>query len=213
MHQYAPLAAALRGVREVSVVPAPGFVRGEPLPASLEALLTVQADAALEIAADRPFALAGHSVGGVLAHLVAEEIERRGVDVAGLAVLDCYHYDPEGVLDDLQTGLLGGLLDRSIESGAGDMWGDAWLTAMARYFSFDWVPGPLRAPTLFVRASAPLAAWPDGIAWRARWEPPHDEATSTGDHFTIMEDHAARTAELIDGWLRERGRRPSRRAS
>jgi thioesterase domain-containing protein/acyl carrier protein len=203
-HQYTALAAAFRGVRDTHVVPVPGFVRGEPLPGSLDAFVRVQADAALAIAGDRPPALAGHSVGGLVAHRVAEEIERRGAGVAGLVVLDSYHDDFKGGFGDLQAGALEGLLDRSVASGADDLWGDAWLTAMACYFSFEWVLGPVRAATLYVRASEPLAAWPDDADWRAEWRPPHDEVAAPGDHFTMLETHAGTTAGLIDGWLRDR---------
>src|SRR5207302_3497806 len=70
-HQYARLAGVLRGLRDVMVLPHPGFLPGERLPVDLDAVVAAQTRAALRCARGGPVALLGYSSGGWVAHAVA----------------------------------------------------------------------------------------------------------------------------------------------
>ncbi|MFI8828439.1 type I polyketide synthase [Streptomyces sp. NPDC053431] len=201
-HEYARFAAALREVRDVSVLPAPGFLAGELFPASVAALAAAHADALLAHAGEAPFAVAAHSSGGLLAHALVRELEGRGVRPEALVLMDVYAPSRKA-FDGIESRLADGL--------GGDTGGflpmdDARLTAMGGYFRLfgQWRPEPVETPTLLVRAEAPLAAWAAGDDWRSRWEHPHDVVDTAGDHFSMMEDHAASTAVAVDRWLAAR---------
>ena len=60
--------------------------------------------------------------------------------------------------------------------------------------------------TLLVAAAEPLAA--ADTAEPAPWPLPHTEVTAPGNHFSLIEDHAATTAEAVRGWLPENGGQP-----
>ncbi|MFE3329459.1 type I polyketide synthase [Streptomyces sp. NPDC059176] len=202
-HEYARFAAALREVRDVSVLPAPGFLAGELFPASVDALAEAQADALLAHVGEEPFAVAAHSSGGLLAHALVRTLEARGVRPEALVLMDVYAPSRKA-FDGIESRLADGM--------GGDTGGflpmdDARLTAMGGYFRLfgQWRPEPVEAPTLLVRAEAPLAAWDAGDAeWRSRWEHPHEAVDTAGDHFSMMEEHAATTAGAVDGWLAAR---------
>nr|APD71869.1 type I polyketide synthase 4 [Streptomyces sp.] len=201
-HEYARFAAAFREVRNVSVLPAPGFLAGELFPASVEALAEAQADALLSHVGQEPFTIAAHSSGGLLAHALTRALEARGVRPDALVLMDVYAPSRKA-FDGIESRLAGGL--------SGDVAGflpmdDARLTAMGGYFRLfaQWDPEPVGTPTLLVRAEEPLAAWDAGDDWRSRWEHPHDTVDTTGDHFSMMEEHAATTAAAVERWLAAR---------
>ncbi|MBB5159682.1 hypothetical protein [Saccharopolyspora phatthalungensis] len=77
------------------------------------------------------------------------------------------------------------------------------LTAMGRYFRMfgDWNPNPVSAPKLFVRPGDPLREHHREVAWRAGWPLPHHSADVGGNHFTMMSEGAATTAEAISRWI------------
>lgn len=81
----------------------------------------------------------------------------------------------------------------------GEHWGDAWVTARARYLALDFTPPYVLAPTLLVRAAEPL---PGAADRQADWHLPHTVVEVPGNHFTMMEaGHAAGTAQAIHEWL------------
>ncbi|WEV28938.1 alpha/beta fold hydrolase [Streptomyces sp. 71268] len=187
-HQFARFAAALRADCRVSALPLPGFRPGEPLPASLDALLDALAGAVRSAVGDEPFAMAGYSSGGLLAHAVAERVGARAVVLLDSRPLDAYRAaDSER--------LLAGLATRA------DYLDDTRLTAMGGYLRL--LAGaslrPHSRPTLLVtaaeREAEPLAPWPL----------PHTEVSAPGDHFTLIEEHAETTAKAVGAWLGELG--------
>ncbi|MEU7908089.1 type I polyketide synthase [Actinoplanes sp. NPDC049118] len=198
-HEYARFAAAFRELRDVAVLPAPGFRAGELFPASVAALARAHADALLAHVDGRPFAVAAHSSGGLLAHALAEELERRGVRPSALVLIDVYGPSRtafagiESRLAGSMTGAVEGLLPAD----------DARLTAMGGYFRLlaDRAAAPLAAPTLLIRATDPLEGWSPDADWRSKW-PDADEVRDTpGDHFSMMEQHAESTAAVVEQWL------------
>ncbi|WP_410658218.1 SDR family NAD(P)-dependent oxidoreductase [Amycolatopsis sp. lyj-112] len=191
-HEYARFAASFRDVQDVSVVPVPGFGPGQPLPDSVEAVLRAQADAILR--EDRgPVALVAHSSGGPLAHALATYLEQAGAAPRALVLIDVYPQDQHA---------LDGIRDR-LTDGVAQALDDTRLTAMGAYLRLfaEQVPVETGVPTLLVRASEPLEAWRDRTEWRSGWALPHDTVDVAGDHFTMLEEHAATTAEAIRTWL------------
>jgi thioesterase domain-containing protein len=200
-HQYARFAAALRTERDVVALPHPGFRAGEPVPQSVAAAVDGHATAVLRLAAGEPFALAGYSSGGLVAHAVAAELRRRGTPATALVLLDSYPPDATDALDALMPLVLGGLLERQerLASDREDSWGEAWLTAMARWIHFDWSLGEVAAPVLLARASAPMPGGASDL--RPDWPGADTVLDVEGDHFTLMEAHAGTTARVVHDWL------------
>jgi len=194
-HQYARLAGALRGRREVTVLPHPGFRPGERLPVDLDAVVAAQARAALWCARGGPMALLGYSSGGWVAHAVAARLEELGHSVEAVVLLDTYLQSE--MTDGLASALTEGLFARQSESLDT---APQSLIAMGAYFRvFErWTPTEIAAPTLFLRAAEPLApAEPEGPSWPLAG-PVRDVP---GNHFTLLEDHVGPTAETVHEWL------------
>ncbi len=188
--QYARLAAPFRDARRVSVLPLPGFVADEPLPADFRTLVGFLAACAHEEAAGEPFALLGYSSGGLLAHALAAELERTGAGPAGVCLLDTYELDSP-VAPDLAGGLLANRdagFDRT------------QLTAMGRYLGLltEADLTDISAPTMLLRAGSRFddRAGP----WRTAWRADRRE-TVPGDHFSLVEADADTTARAVDAWL------------
>jgi thioesterase domain-containing protein len=200
-HQYSRFASAFEGRYGVSALDAPGFAPDEPLPADMSALLDFQTEVLLRRLGDRPKVLLGSSSGGTLAHAAAARLEALGAGPAAVVLLDTYLSGDEAMtqFDDV---LVGGMFER--EDRAAPMDGTR-LTAMGRYFQLldDWVPPPVAAPVLLVRASSPLAEpAPDSdIDWRASWPSAHSVLDVPGNHWSMMEQHLRTTVETVDGWL------------
>ncbi|GAB2609851.1 hypothetical protein GCM10027168_48580 [Streptomyces capparidis] len=207
-YQYVTFASAFADRRTVSVATLPGFTTGEALPADLDALVRVQAEAIRQNTGDEPFALLGYSSGGLIAAAVARHLEETGHGPAGLVMIDTHWWDTAGGfdLDTWSSTILAGLLDRiGQEDRQGENWGDAWVTARARYLAMDFAQRQVAAPTLLVRAADPLSQDADVAGRRAQWPFPHTAADVPGDHFTVMEGHnAVGAAHAVDQWLTER---------
>jgi len=198
-HEYARLAGAFRDVRDVSVLPAPGFRAGELFPADLPALARAQADALLAHRDGRPVAIVAHSSGGMLAHALTEELERRGEPPAALVLIDVYGPSRTAFagIEERLSGSLSGDADGLLPAD------DARLTAMAGYFRLftGRQPAPLATRTLLVRATEPLAGWSATGDWRSTWADADAVRDTVGDHFSMMEEHADRTAAVVEEWL------------
>ena len=200
--EYARLGHAFRGVREVSAIPEPGFAAGEPLPATLDALVSVQAEIIRRAADDRPLVIAGHSSGGMVAHAVAARLAATGARPAGVVLLDTFSPQPGSLSGDQVSALATRMLANSRADSGGD---EAWVTAMLHYFTFDWASlEKTDLPTLLLRAAdsvaGPAAAGGDS---RAPWELSGNLtlADVPGDHFSMLTDHAATTAQAVNQWL------------
>lgn len=202
--QYTRLASGLSGRRDVSVLTLPGFVAGEPLPASAAALAAVLGEAVLASAGDEPFVLLGHSSGGVLAGAVAGHLAERGRPAVGLVLLDTLPWD---IADRATQEWKSALFKRFIEldgrvpeaASPDEEWGDAWVTARAAYFALDLERADIPVPTLMVQATDRLPGqaedWP---------VPPAADTVirAPGDHFSMLEaENAAEVARIVDDWI------------
>ncbi|MGW1148499.1 thioesterase domain-containing protein, partial [Streptomyces sp. NPDC002454] len=226
--QYARLAAGFRDVREVHVVTPPGFVDGEPLPDSVDAVVDHFARSVRELAGDRSFALVGYSSGGQFAHATATRLEREGSTPAGIVLLDTYlpldggDGPSTGATDGLWASMLDGMMARENHFGT---FSTTRLSAMGRYSALmrRCVPEEVEAPVLFVR---PAESFVDGLAggdgrggpgdpaagtgvddggWRSSWPAPHTLREVPGNHFTLLEESARSTAEAVETWMRSLG--------
>ncbi|TDQ04389.1 acyl transferase domain-containing protein [Labedaea rhizosphaerae] len=206
VHQHARLVSHLQGTRKIVGLPVPGFLNGELLPASPEAALKVLAASVLEAAEGEPFVLLGYSSGGTLAYSTAGYLEQSlGVRAAGVVLLDTFQVHDgggEGVpMDDLAMGLF----EKEAAFGTFDT---ARLSGMGRWVELvPALPSPkVAAPVLFVQCTQSFAGGSivdlPPAARAAAWEPEHTTREVRANHFTIVEDDAEKTAQLIDEWLR-----------
>ncbi|MGW0606198.1 type I polyketide synthase [Streptomyces sp. NPDC002640] len=200
-HEFARLAAPLRGARRVAAVPVLGYGRGELLPATDEVALDWQAQGVLDHAQGTPVVLFGHSGGALLAHRLAVRMAELGSAPAALILADVYALD-DPLMVEWNTELSEGVFDRVEQFVAMD---DSRLTAMAWYGNLFWTnPSPdTRFPTLLLRASQPLREPADGRDWRSTWKAADDVVDVPGDHFTMMAEHAGTTARAVHRWIGE----------
>ncbi|MFC9324586.1 type I polyketide synthase [Kitasatospora sp. NPDC057015] len=208
-HEYARFGHGFQGERDVFVLPSPGWAPEDRLPDDLDTYLRMQVDSVRQLLGDeRPFVIVGRSMGGCVAHAVADRLEREGRPVAGLALIDAYPIDSavrEGMGDWWLTAMLSGMLDRIEQYDM--VWSDASLTSMGGYNTVfaDWKPEPIAAPILSLRADTPLRGTvvdPTGrFDWRAYWPVPHEVVDVPGDHFTLLEQHTPTTADAVRQWI------------
>ncbi|WP_052745500.1 thioesterase domain-containing protein [Allosalinactinospora lopnorensis] len=203
VQEYARFAAGLRDLREVQVIPQPGFTPGEPLPASIEAVVDVQVRALCACAAGEPFVLVGRSSGGWVAHAVTERLEEAGVGPEVLVLVDTPLPEDQAVLPVLGAGML----ERERQFGSMDLDGVNAMGAYLRLFA-EWSPKPVSAPSLMILPDEPVrdhtGLLPGGDDWRFTWDLPHLTLEVTGDHLTMMEEHAESTALALHTWLEQR---------
>jgi acyl transferase domain-containing protein/thioesterase domain-containing protein len=214
-YYYARFAAGFGNGRRVRMLQLPGFSEGEPLPASVDALAEALADTALRAAEGRPFALLGHSAGGLIASVVAARLESAGTGPRALVLLDTPTWDAEPAhsrawFDAVNAWLMakagevaggdGGAATAGLAAGLGE--DEAWITARARYATLDYAVKRIEAPTLLARASQPLPGLPADAEWRMSWHLDHTPVDVPGDHFSMLEgEHAERGAQVVDAWL------------
>ncbi|WP_455430761.1 thioesterase domain-containing protein [Phytohabitans flavus] len=203
-HEYVNLAAHFQGVRNVSVLPEPGFVSGQLLPGNLDALVRFQAEAALRCADGQPFALVGRSASGLLAHAVATHLEAAGVKPAAVIMLDTYFSERAGEMGvgEIAVRAMVGRESRS------SLFSDTRIIAVGGYMNAlnEWTPGDLAAPTVLLRASAPFSeelaeSAGDEGDWRSSMDLPHVLVDVPGNHFSMLENESASTAQAISEWL------------
>ncbi|WP_344098364.1 type I polyketide synthase [Nocardiopsis tropica] len=205
VQEYARFANGVRGLREVEVIPEPGFTEGEPLPASIGAVAEVLADAVLECAGDQPYILVGRSSGGWVAHAVLERLEHlrtlgRARTPETLALMDAPHPTDHTALATIETGVVarGELL--GIMDGVR-------LSAMGAYLRLfrDWLPGPVGTPVVQLRPEEPTIDRDGGAVPPFTWSLPHEVLRVPGDHFTMLEGHVDVVGRALHDWLADRG--------
>ncbi|WP_432014296.1 SDR family NAD(P)-dependent oxidoreductase, partial [Streptomyces cucumeris] len=199
--EYARFAAGFRGRRDVTVLPEPGFGKDELLPASVDAVVEMQAEAVLRTVGRDPFVVVGRSSGGWIAQAVAGLLEERGSTPSAVVMLDTYLPRSEA-LPWIQTNLSGKMFDREKMFGVVD---EGRLTAMGGYLRLfsNWGPAPIGAPILAVKAEETFTGSEQTTDEEAAWGPRVTRIEVPGDHFTMMEDHAGGTAGAVLDWLAE----------
>ena len=198
VREYVRFAREFRGIRNISVVSEPGFIGGEPLAASVDALVAMHADNIRKSVNDTPFVLGGHSTGGLVAHALATHLESIGMAPAALVVMDTYPL--EGEMSEGHWRFISSqiMADIKQQENVGE---DAWLTAMAHYLSLGWSGlKPTAIPTLMVQATEAMSGFSED---RERWTLSSDVTVVKvpGNHFTMMVEHADTTARAVSEWL------------
>ncbi|WP_405813432.1 type I polyketide synthase [Streptomyces sp. NBC_01390] len=204
-HNFARLALHLHGRHDVYALPLPGFGDGDPLPATSDLVVDMHADAVVRELGDTPYALAGYSSGGWLAHAVAARLEARGHSPRAVVLLDTWFPQDDIPGDQIREQLQG----IAVNDHAFALMTEAQVTAQGAYLElFDgWQPQAVAAPVLLARAAERMpqradaeTAAPSG--WSAEWDFEHDTLDTLGDHQTMMSEHAASTATALSDWLR-----------
>jgi thioesterase domain-containing protein len=95
-------------------VQARSLARPEPRPASIKEMAADYADQMQQVQPHGPYCLLGWSVGGLVAHAIATEMQRRGERVGLLTILDAYpvvdvHFDEPPI--PTERDILVGILD------------------------------------------------------------------------------------------------------
>jgi polyene macrolide polyketide synthase len=201
-HVLSALVPPLSAGFGVSALSSPGFVADEKLPADLAAWAGWMADTVTGHVGDRPFVLAGWSSGGLAAYEAAHRLVELGRPPAAVVLLDTY----AGI--DIPREMVREILSRIFEEAQGVVPVDgarlsawAWVWELLR----DWKPRPLPVPTLLVRATEPIAAAPAGDGWQTTMPGCSTVLDVPGDHYSLMEKHAAGTAQVVREWLRATG--------
>jgi polyketide synthase 7 len=176
----------------------PGFIEGEPLPVSVEAVSEALTLTLRARGSQAPFALVGYSSGGWLAHALASRLESIGLPATAVVLIDTYPAAEEATAEVLRV-----MLDESLKNGFDGPMSDGRLTAMGAYMRLfaDWHPAEIAAPTLLIRADTPLVGHPRDGEWRARWDMSHDCVDVPGDHFALIGDRVESTAAAVEEWL------------
>ncbi|MBA8925100.1 acyl transferase domain-containing protein/short-subunit dehydrogenase/thioesterase domain-containing protein/acyl carrier protein [Kutzneria viridogrisea] len=204
VHQYARMAARFRGEYDLLATANPGFAEGDSLPTSIPAAAELLAEAIRPHVTDGQFVLFGHSAGGLMAHATATVLEAQGINPAAVVMMDSFRPDDSVALGEAGGSMMSGILDREELVGQVDA---TRLTAMDWYFrlSGKWAPGDVRAPILFVQASDPMGGAEQEAGQEKLWQPTWREAHTTievpGDHFSMVEELASDTAQVMLDWL------------
>ncbi|MEU5695466.1 SDR family NAD(P)-dependent oxidoreductase [Actinosynnema sp. NPDC020468] len=193
-YQFARFAATFRDHRDVWVLPAPGYDAADGLPTSLEVALDLHATALADHLPSTEVVLLGYSSGGWLAQALAGHLDRLGRPPVAVVLLDA-PVPARGAVPEFAS-----ITTRLVGSAPYLRADDAQATAMGRYLRFfeDWTPPTPDTPILRVTAAETTS----GLA-----ACPGQALEVPGDHFTIIDDHAATTAQAVHDWLTARSHR------
>ncbi|MEU9117475.1 type I polyketide synthase [Streptomyces sp. NPDC048483] len=199
-HEFVRFASPLGGRRDFWALPVPGYRADELVAADLDALLDVQADAVRRLTGDRPFVLMGHSGGAIIAQALAGRLEEQGTGPGAVVLSDMYGPEIMDRLLSWEKELTEGVLDRD---GAFVSIDDNRITASAAHSKLfaDWRPKQTAAPTLLLRATEPMGEWSREDSWQATLDFPHTAIDVSGNHFTMMREHAEEAARAVDDWI------------
>jgi thioesterase domain-containing protein/acyl carrier protein len=199
-HEYARLIRGLPEGRDAVALPWPGFTTMEPMPASWEVAVEMQARALEESCDGDPFILLGHSTGGAFAHALARHLEAVGRSPAGVVLIDSYHPSQDARGGDIGAGILAAML---WSGGSSIELDDLRMTAMSHYLRLvaDLETGKIAAPVLMVQATEPIGDIGEGASWQPHWPTARDTVEVPGDHLSMMAEHAGTTAAAIAPWL------------
>ncbi|HEX5348662.1 MAG TPA: type I polyketide synthase [Pseudonocardiaceae bacterium] len=206
-HNYARLALSLNQLRDVYSLTHPGFGSGEPVPATAELVIAMQADAVRRRLGDTAFAMIGYSSGGWFAHAITAHLETLGVFPTAVILLDSLALRDDAwdqVRPPLKTMALN---DQAFALMTGDQ-----LTAMAAYFRLfeNWKPVTITTPVLLLRATECVPEWVgEPISeeyWRASWDLSHEILDVRGDHLSIMKENVSSTALALHRWFEDQER-------
>lgn len=82
---------------------------------------------------------------------------------------------------------------------------DQRLTAMVGYreFLMGFEPGPIPSACLLINAAERMPGMVEDDPGQAQWDGAQTVLEVPGDHFTMMEEHVRRIAQVTEEWLRD----------
>ncbi|TCJ32203.1 type I polyketide synthase [Parafrankia sp. BMG5.11] len=205
-HSFARLALHLHGQRDVYGLSLPGFGEGEQLPASSDLVVEILTDLVAAHFIGVPIAIAGYSSGGWLAHAVAAGLEERGIHPKAVLLLDTWLPGDRIPAEEIQEELRG----IAVNDQAFALMTEAQVTAQGAYLTLfeKWKPNPVEAPIVLVRAEERMPQLSPGDqstieehGWTTDWEIDHLTLDVSGNHQTMMNEHAISTARNLHHWL------------
>ncbi|HZE37177.1 MAG TPA: SDR family NAD(P)-dependent oxidoreductase [Stackebrandtia sp.] len=182
----------------------PGYRDGEPIPSTVDAMASAMAAATADAVGSGPFIMVGHSAGALMAARATAALEALGMKPHALVLVDPVPWGP----GESQQGWwvtihhIHGVIP---ERTPGVAEGEAWITAEARYSSFDFTVPSLSSPTLLVKADDLLEGLdPPGDGWRVAWHLDHSVVNAPGDHYSLLHaDNASKWVPGVEEWLRD----------
>jgi len=195
---HAGLAPRFDGERDVFELRHPGVDHGDAVARDLETLVELHATTVRRHLGERPYVVLGHSMGGSVAHALTARLAADGTPPAGLVLVDSYHITPDREAESWLLALPARIplaLRERFDTAVDDLTLLS-LGAYTRMFR-GWQPEPTGVPTLLVRATEPLPDMPE----RSSWPVVHDTVDVPGHHLSVLEEHAATTAEAIRDWI------------
>jgi acyl transferase domain-containing protein/thioesterase domain-containing protein/acyl carrier protein len=206
-HNYARLALSLQQLRDVYSLTHPGFGNGEPVPATAELVVAMQAEAVRRRLGNTAFAMVGYSSGGWFAHAITAHLETLGIFPTAVILLDSL-----ALRDDAWDQVRPPLKTMALNDQAFALMTADQLTAMAAYFRLfeNWEPATITTPVLLLRATECVPEWAgEPISdeyWRASWDLSHEILDVRGDHLSLMKEDVASTAFTLHRWLEDQER-------
>lgn len=195
---HAGLAPRFDGERDVFELRHPGVDHGDAVARDLETLVELHVTTVRRHLGERPYVVLGHSMGGSVAHALTARLTADGTPPAGLVLVDSYHVTPDREAESWLLALPARIplaLRERFDTAVDDLTLLS-LGAYTRMFR-GWQPEPTGVPTLLVRATEPLPDMPE----RSSWPVVHDTVDVPGHHLSVLEEHAATTAEAIRDWI------------
>ena len=206
-HNYARLALSLQQLRDVYSLTHPGFGDGEPVPATAELVVAMQAEAVRRRLGNTAFAMVGYSSGGWFAHAITAHLETLGIFPTAVILLDSL-----ALRDDAWDQVRPPLKTMALNDQAFALMTADQLTAMAAYFRLfeNWEPATITTPVLLLRATECVPEWAgEPISdeyWRASWDLSHEILDVRGNHLSLMKEDVASTAFTLHRWLEDQER-------
>jgi thioesterase domain-containing protein/acyl carrier protein len=208
-HQFMRFADTCDPRRPIAAISLVGFRPGDLLPSSWDLAIDALTASVREVAGDRPFVLVGYSIGGAIAHAIAERLAPSGPLPAGLVLIDTPGLgeptagnggDPGARIAGKQVRGLLSVLDRLLAMDSRHaLLDDDQLLTMGAYLRLleTWAPGPIDTPSLLVRAAEQLG---DGVE-NEGWGLADDAVDVAADHFSLVDEQAPATARAVEEWI------------